>query len=55
MCVHGGIVVTDALVSARQRPPQFPLRPYTIQDFTRHRAPTIPIAPLQESRRCRWT
>ena len=29
VCAHGGIVVTDVLVSARQRPPQFPLRPYS--------------------------
>src|SRR5450756_1224632 len=28
VCAHGGIVVTEALVCARQRPPQFPLRPY---------------------------
>src|SRR5664280_1409314 len=27
---HGGIVVTEALVCARQRPPQFPLRPYNV-------------------------
>src|ERR1039457_620234 len=33
VCVHGGIVVTDALVSARQRPPQFPLRSYTPRQF----------------------
>src|SRR5665647_2138191 len=30
VCAHGGIVVTEALVCARQRPPQFPLRPYTV-------------------------
>ena len=28
MCAHGRIVVAEALVCARQRPPQFPLRPY---------------------------
>jgi hypothetical protein len=28
VCAHGGIVVTVALVCARQCPPQFPLRPY---------------------------
>src|ERR1035437_8009548 len=30
VCAHGGIVVTEARVCARQRPPQFPLRPYTV-------------------------
>jgi hypothetical protein len=29
VCAHEAIVVTEALVCARQRPPQFPLRPYT--------------------------
>jgi Integrase core domain len=29
VCAHGGIVVAEALVCARQRPPQFPLRPYS--------------------------
>ena len=28
MCDDGGIAVGAALVCARQRPPQFPLRPY---------------------------
>jgi hypothetical protein len=28
VCAHGGIVVAEALVCARQRPPQFPLHPY---------------------------
>jgi hypothetical protein len=27
VCAHGGIVASEALVCARQRPPQFPLRP----------------------------
>jgi len=29
VCAHGGIVVTETLVCARQRPLQFPLRPYS--------------------------
>jgi hypothetical protein len=29
VCAHGAIVVTETLVCARQRPPQFPLHPYT--------------------------
>src|SRR5450830_1166042 len=33
VCAHGGIVVTEALVCARQRPPQFPLRPYSTQEL----------------------
>ena len=33
VCPLGGIVVTEALVCARQRSPQFPLRPYTIFHF----------------------
>ena len=30
MCADGGIAAAEALVSARRRPPQFPLRPYNV-------------------------
>jgi ABC-type glycerol-3-phosphate transport system permease component len=30
VCAHGGIATADALACARQRPPQFPLRPYRV-------------------------
>jgi len=33
VCAHRRIVVTEALVCARQRPPQFPLRPYNFGQF----------------------
>jgi hypothetical protein len=33
VCAHGGIVVAEALVCARQRPPQFPLHPYSSLHF----------------------
>src|ERR1035437_2822069 len=41
VCDDGGIVVAEALVCARQRPPQFPLRPYNTRQrnddqLTRH-------------------
>jgi hypothetical protein len=35
VCAHGGIVVTEALVCARQRPPQFPLRPTAPRNLCR--------------------
>ena len=40
MCAHGGIVGAPALVCARQRPPQFPLRPYTARQPAAVRKPT---------------
>jgi hypothetical protein len=30
VCALGGIVLVEALVCKRQRPPQFPLRPYKV-------------------------
>ena len=53
---HGGIVVAEALVCARQRPPQFPLHPYRGRHLpsnwlsgpapTRCRADAVPVLPL---------
>jgi hypothetical protein len=38
VCLRGDIVVPEILVCARQRPPQFPLRPYT---ESRERCPIL--------------
>ena len=42
VCARGGIVVAVALVCARQRPRQFPLRPYRCLHSEVSRGPDIP-------------